>query len=70
MTDNDRVLALLRERPEGVTPLDALREVGTMRLAARVYDLRHAGHDIADETVRVETRDGTARVKRYRLVTA
>lgn len=40
------VLALLREHPEGITPQDALREVGTMRLAARISELREAGHVI------------------------
>lgn len=67
MRDVDDVLRLLRQHPEGITALDALREVGTMRLAARIFDLRRAGHAIDDETVTVSTRDGTARVKRYRL---
>jgi len=43
----DRLLALLEERGErGVTPLYALEQIGTMRLAARVHDLRSAGFNI------------------------
>ena len=29
-----------------LTPLDALNKFGCMRLGARIYDLRTAGHDI------------------------
>ncbi|MBX3031900.1 MAG: hypothetical protein KF809_17270 [Chloroflexi bacterium] len=71
MTQTQELLALLRERPEGVTPLEALDEIGTLRLAARVYDLRAEGHVIEDRTVPVTARNGrTAHVKRYRLVVA
>ena len=59
------VLALLALRGEaGVTPLEALRLVGTMRLAARVAELRAAGHDI--RTATVKTPEG-AHVARYTL---
>lgn len=41
------VLALLRDRgSRGVTQLDALEHVHTMRLAARVSELRAAGFDV------------------------
>lgn len=41
------VLALLRSRGSvGVTPQDALEAVHTMRLAARVSELRAAGYDV------------------------
>lgn len=33
----------------GLTPMDALREAACFRLAARVAELRAAGHDIATE---------------------
>ena len=50
VSQNAELLRLLRAAgPDGVTPLDALRAVGTMRLAARVLELRARGHDI--ETV-------------------
>jgi hypothetical protein len=59
-----RILSLLRERRDGVTPLDALNVVGSFRLAARIKELRDAGHDI--ETVNERT-PGGARVARYVL---
>lgn len=45
------VLDLLRSQPEGVTPIQALREVGTFRLSARVWELRQAGYRITAESV-------------------
>ena len=70
MTQNDAILRLLTERPEGITQLDALRPVwdggaGCFRLAARIADLRAAGHDIQSEMV---TTDSGKRVARYTLV--
>lgn len=41
MTQTDLVLAHLRTAP--ITPLQALREYGIMRLGARIYDLRRQG---------------------------
>jgi hypothetical protein len=42
-------LALLREQGvDGVTPALALTEAGTMRLAARIAELRAEGHDIVN----------------------
>lgn len=34
-----------------LTALEALDEFGCFRLAARIYDLREAGHEIIKETV-------------------
>ena len=51
MTQTDAILRLLTERPEGITALDALREAGSLRLAARIADLRAAGNDIRSEMV-------------------
>jgi acyl-CoA synthetase (NDP forming) len=43
------VLELLREQGEaGVTPALALSEVGTMRLAARIAELRAEGYEIVN----------------------
>lgn len=47
----------------GLTPLAALRKFGTLRLGARVYDLRRQGHDIESRRVK---RNG-ATVAEYRL---
>lgn len=43
-SQNERVLARLKRGP--LTPRAAFLELGVMRLAARIYDLRLAGHDI------------------------
>jgi hypothetical protein len=40
------ILAHLMDGME-ITPIDALNLYGSMRLGARVYDLREAGYDIA-----------------------
>lgn len=62
-SDKERVLDWLRTHGS-IEPLTALREIGTFRLGARIWDLRHDGHDI--ETVRFETSSGS-RVARYVL---
>lgn len=46
------VLELLRTKPEGVTPREALIHVGTFRLGARVFELRQLGYVIRSEHVR------------------
>jgi len=51
--------------PAGITSWDALRECGCFRLAARVAELRAAGHDI---TTTYETADDGTRYARYVLV--
>lgn len=57
------ILRMLRERD--ITALDALREAGVFRLAARIADLRADGHAIETEMIRT---DSGKRVARYRLV--
>jgi hypothetical protein len=64
MSQTDVILRLLIERPEGITALDALREAGSFRLAARIADLRAAGNAIASEMV---TTESGKRVARYYL---
>jgi len=46
MTQNAQILAALKEG-RNITPLDALREFGSFRLAARICQLREMGHSIA-----------------------
>lgn len=41
-----------------ITPLDAMREFGCMRLAARISDLRAAGFKISREMKTMENRYG------------
>ena len=47
---NSNVLAHLR-RGQTLTPLNALRLYGTLRLASAIYDLRKLGHDIKSESL-------------------
>lgn len=49
-----------------ITPLDALRLFGCMRLGARIYDLKQDGHVI--NTLIVKDGASGARYARYSLV--
>ncbi|AFN39089.1 hypothetical protein G167_gp65 [Burkholderia phage BcepMigl] len=55
-----------------ITPLEALRLHGIMRLGARVHELRESGHNIVTEMIKVQGRKGSkpARVARYSLARA
>lgn len=50
-----------------ITARQALRDIGCMRLASRICDLRKAGVKIQTESIRVRTRDGYTHVTRYSL---
>jgi hypothetical protein len=67
-TQNEMVLDMLRANRGGITAMDALADIGVMRLAGRINDLKDMGHDIESTTVRVRGRYGWAHVARYRLV--
>jgi hypothetical protein len=67
MKQTTAVLDMMRTHPLGITSMDAIKEIGCTRLAARVNDLRGFGYDIWTEMVTVLTRNGKARVARYRL---
>lgn len=68
MSDTEAVLRLLKLRgPAGLTPLEALQSVGTFRLAARIWELRKAGHLIDQQRY---TTPGGSRVARYVLIKA
>lgn len=61
----ERILFYLRHFGS-ITQLDALRDLGIMRLASRVSDLRKQGVDIKSETVAVKNRMGeNCYIKRY-----
>jgi hypothetical protein len=51
MTQAESILLHLRTGAS-LTPLEALERWGCARLAARIDDLRHAGHDIETTMVR------------------
>lgn len=63
----ERVLDYMIENG-GITQLEALQELGVMRLASRISELRKHGHDITGEIVTVKNRYGEqCRIKRYSL---
>ena len=45
VTQCDKILAYIREHGS-ITPLDALREFGCMRLASRMSDLKGRGYNV------------------------
>jgi hypothetical protein len=52
----------------GITQYEAMQDLGVMRLASRISDLRRLGYPIISETVTVKNRFGEkCHVKRYRL---
>lgn len=54
-----------------ITPLDALSDLGVMRLASRISDLRKAGVPIKKEMVSAKNRYGeTVHFARYQIVKA
>lgn len=64
-TQNQRIIEYMQEFG-GITQLEALRDLGVMRLASRISDLRRIGYDIDSETVAVKNRWGeNCYIKRY-----
>lgn len=67
MTQCDMILNYMRETG-GITPWEAIREFGCMRLGARIYDLRRRGITIKREMEHRENRYGkTVSFARYRV---
>lgn len=67
LTQNDRILDYMDEHG-GITQLEAIQELGVMRLASRISDLRRMGFPIESTTQQVKNRYGeTCHVKRYSL---
>lgn len=62
MSQNSQLISLMKRK--WVTPLDALKHCGSMRLAARVHDLRMQGINVVDRWVE---RDDT-RFKAYKII--
>ena len=66
-TQAERILAYIEEFGS-ITQMDALRDLGCMRLASRISDLKKKGYAIASETEPVKNRYGeTSYIKRYSL---
>lgn len=65
-TQAQRVLDYIREFGS-ITQLEALRDLGVMRLASRVSDLRREGYNIVGKREAVVNRyEETCYIKRYR----
>ena len=68
MTQNERVLKYMRDFGS-ITQLEAIRDLGCMRLAARIDDLKREGHMICSDTEKSKNRYGeNTRYARYRWV--
>ena len=65
-TQAQKVLAYIKENGF-ITPLEAIRDLGVMRLASRITDLKNMGYAIESENISVKTRDGKTHVKKYWL---
>lgn len=66
-TQCDRVLSYMMKYG-GITPLDAMLDLGVYRLASRISEMRKRGYNIIDVWVEVPNRHGEkCRVKQYSL---
>lgn len=57
LTQTERVLKYMKDFG-GITPIDAMKDLGVMRLGARIYDLEKEGVRIIHETVEDVNRYG------------
>lgn len=63
----ERILDYMRQFG-GITQFEAMRDLGVMRLASRISEMRSAGHTIESDMVAVKNRYGeNCYVKRYKL---
>ena len=67
MSQSDQILAHLK-KGRTITPLEALRLFGTMRLAARINELKNKGIPVTCTICKVSGKNGTiSRVAKYRI---
>lgn len=57
MTQCERILKFMKEHGS-INPMQAMKDLGVMRLAARVADLKKAGYKISRRTVTGRNRYG------------
>lgn len=70
MSQTAEILNYLKQG-KTLTPLEALRKFGTMRLAARIKDIRDRGESVDCHICEVKTSRGTiSRVAKYKLARA
>lgn len=66
-TQVEQLIAIM-ETGRWITPLEALEEIGCMRLPARIKDMKKLGYEIEDEWVTHTNAAGKSkRFKRYRI---
>ena len=64
-TQNQRIIAYM-EQFGSITQLEAIRDLGVMRLASRIADLKRKGYAIKTERIKVKTRyDGETPIAKY-----
>lgn len=67
-TQNQRILDYIAKFGS-ITQLDALKDLGVMRLASRISDLKKQGYPIISKTEAVKNRfEETCHIKRYSFV--
>ena len=67
MTQTERVYEYLKEYGS-ITALEALRDLGIMRLGARIFELRALKYPIRSEMIEVDNRFGEkTRIAKYTL---
>lgn len=66
-TQNERIIDYMKQFGS-ITQLEALKDLGCLRLASRISDLKRLGYPITSGFDEVENRFGEkCRIKRYRL---
>lgn len=66
-TQNERILDYIAEFGS-ITQFEALQDLGVMRLASRISDLKRQGYNIKAKTETVKNRYGeNCHIKRYSL---
>lgn len=66
-TQAERILSYIEEFGS-ITQIDALKDLGVMRLASRISDLKKMGYPIQSDTEAVKNRYGeNCYIKRYSL---
>lgn len=68
MTQNQRLIEYMTEHGS-ITPLEAMTELGIMRLASRISDIKAMGYIIDSEMITVKNRFGEdCTVKQYKIL--
>lgn len=65
-TQNKEILAYLKEG-NSLTPIEALNKFSTLRLGARIFELKKDGHNIKTEMIKLAN---NKRVAKYSYITA